>query len=203
MQLCYSPTSPYARKVLVAARESGLDSRMELIQVNPWDANSGIAQKNPLAKVPLLILDDGTHLFDSPVICEYLNSLLADPRLIPANGPERWDVLRLQALADGMMDAALLIFLEHSRREEGERSAWWLNLQLETLRTAVRALEALVPVFSASPDIGQIATGCALGYLDFRITELDWRSGAPLLSHWFQRFSSRPSMQATAPETTA
>ena len=200
MQLCYSPTSPYARKVLVAARESGLGSRIELTSVNPWDPTGDIGQKNPLGKVPVLILDDGTRLFDSPVICEYLDSLLTAPRLIPATGPERWAVLRLQALADGMMDAALLIFLERNRRDEGERSAWWLDLQLRTLRSSVEELESLVPAFSDAPDIGQIATGCALGYLDFRINDLDWRPGAPLLSRWFQRFSQRPSMQASDPD---
>ena len=199
MQLYYSPTSPYARKVLVAARESGLDSRIEPIAINPWDSASGIGQKNPLAKVPVLILQDDTELFDSPVICEYLNSLLADSGLIPTSGPERWHVLRLQALADGMMDAAVLIFLETNRRPQGERSTWWLDLQLQTLRDSVTALESQVPTFTETPDIGQIAVGCALGYLDFRITDLDWRGSAPRLSRWFQQFSQRPSMQTSAP----
>ena len=199
MQLFFSPTSPYARKVLVAARETGLDSRIELIAINPWDSASGIGQKNPLAKVPVLILQDDTELFDSPVICEYLNSLLADSGLIHASRPERWHVLRRQALADGMMDAAVLIFLETNRRPQGERSRWWLDLQLQTLRDSVAALESQVPTFTEPPDIGQIAVGCALGYLDFRITDLDWRGGAPRLSSWFQRFSQRPSMQTSAP----
>lgn len=199
MRLYYSPTSPYARKVLVAAGETGLDNAIELVTVNPWDPDSAIARENPLGKVPALRLPDGSVLYDSPVICDYLDTLHQGHRLLPAGGSERWRILRLQALADGMMDAAVLIFLEHKRRTANTRSDWWLQLQAETLRRAVDELERQAASFQIEPDIGRIATACALGYLDFRITDYDWRKQAPRLTEWYLDFSLRPAMRATEP----
>lgn len=200
MQLYYSPTSPYARKVLVVARETGLDSTIELVAVNPWDPESAIVRENPLGKVPALRLSDGLVLYDSPVICEYLDNLHRGEKLLPTDGGERWRVLCLQALADGMMDAALLVFLEHNRRAATARSDWWLQLQAETLHRAVAELERQTDFLQIDPDIGRIATACALGYLDFRITDYDWRKQAPRLAEWYLEYSARPAMRATEPD---
>lgn len=199
MQLRYSPTSPYARKVMVAAMEMGLCGSIEMLATNPWDADSGITSDNPLGQVPVLLLDDGQTLYDSPVICEYLDRLHQGPRLLPADGPQRWEQLRLQALADGMMDAALLIFLEHKRRAEDARSDWWLQLQRDTLDRSVMELERQAAGFPEAPGVGQIAAACALGYLDFRISDCQWRAQAPKLADWYGDFSRRSSMRATAP----
>ena len=199
MRLRYSPTSPYARKVLAGAMEMGVEKMIEVQVVKPWAPDSDVATANPLGKVPALLLDDGTVLYDSPVICEYLDSLHQGPKMLPAEAPRRWQVLCLQALGDGMMDAALLIFLEHKRREAAVRSEWWLQLQGETLRRSVADLDRQSAAFPGQPDIGQIAVACALGYMDFRIAELDWRNRAPRLAAWYQAFSRRPAMRATEP----
>ena len=199
MRLRYSPTSPYARKVLAAAIEMGVEKMIEVEAVNPWDPDSDVATANPLGKVPALLLGDGMVLYDSPVICEYLDSLHQGPKMLPAEAPRRWQVLRLQALGDGMMDAALLIFLEHKRREAAVRSEWWLQLQGATLRRSVADLDHQSLAFPGQPDIGQIAVACTLGYMDFRIADLDWRNLAPRLAEWYQVFSRRPAMQATEP----
>lgn len=198
MRLRYSPTSPYVRKVTATAHELGLFDRLELVPTNAWDPASDLPADNPLGKVPTLLLDDGEVLYDSPVICAYLDAL-AGHRLLPASGPERWRVLRNEALADGVLDAAVLIFIERNKRPEGERSAWWEQLQLDTVNRAVDALERYAADFGASADLGQLTAACALGYLDFRLPELAWRSGHPALERWFGEFAARPALQATTP----
>ena len=199
MKLRFSPTSPYTRKVMVTAIETGLDGKIERVPTNPWDPESDIDQDNPLGKVPALILENGRPLFDSPVICEYLDSLHQGAPLIPKNGQERWDVLCLEALADGLMDAAVLVFLEKNRREAAARSQWWLDVQMETIGRSIRELERRAGDFSANTDLAQISIGCALGYLDFRIPDSEWRHHAPTLERWYRRFSTRNSMQKTVP----
>jgi len=179
MKLRFSPTSPYTRKVTVTAIETGLDGKIEQVPTNPWDPESDIDQDNPLGKVPALILENGMSLFDSPVICEYLDSLHQGAPLIPKNGQERWDILCLEALSDGLMDAAVLIFLEKNRREAAARSQWWLDVQMETIRRTIREFERRAGSFSAKIDLAQISIGCALGYLDFRIADSQWHHHAP------------------------
>ncbi len=199
MKLRYSPTSPYTRKVVVTAIEAGLEAEIERIQTNPWDPESDISQDNPLGKVPALILEDGRSLFDSPVICEYLDSLHQGAPLIPRHGDERWDILCLEALADGVMDAAVLVFLENNRRETALRSQWWLDVQMETIRRTIEEFEGRTGDFSTNIDLAQISIGCALGYLDFRIADNEWRRQAPRLERWYHQFSARDSMQKTVP----
>jgi glutathione S-transferase len=203
MKLRYSPTSPYVRKVWITALETGLDGRIERMETNPWDPAGDLPTDNPLGKVPALILDDGSVLFDSPVICEYLDSLHGGRRLLPSSGRERWDALRLQALADGILDASVLLFIETRRRAEAERSAWWQNLQTETIHRSLQALEDSTETLATAPDIGTIALGCALGYLDFRFPELAWRDRAPRLAAWYARFAERPSMRQSTPQDPA
>lgn len=198
MKLYYSPTSPYVRKVCVCALEAGIDTRIERAETNPWVEDQELLADNPLSKVPTLLTDEGLALYDSPVICEYLDSLHEGPRLLPPSGLPRWLALRLQALADGMMDAAIACFLER-RRPESQRSADWDIRQMTVLRRALSALERESPAWEDSFGIGQIAAACALGYLDLRFADADWRGGCPRLSAWYGRIATRPSMVATAP----
>ena len=198
MKLRYSPTSPYVRKVLVAAIETGLDKRIELVTTSTADPASGLVKDNPLGKVPALLLDDGSSLYNSPVICEYLDSLHAGPRLIPAGGPQRWTVLRRQALADGIMDAGVLGRGE-ALRPAGEKSPAFLALQRQKMAAATDALEKEAASFGTGLDIGLIAIACALGYADFRYATDEWRKGRPALAKWHEGFAKRPSMQKTVP----
>ena len=200
MRLCYSTTSPYVRKVSVCILELGLDARVEPVPTNPWDPETDLGSINPLGKVPTLVTDDGQVLFDSPVICEYLDSLVAEPTLYPTAGAPRWQALRLQALADGLLDASVSRFLELNKRAQDERSEMWLERQLVIMRRALDAMEAEVGSFSEAITIGAIATGCALGYVAFRFADLGWHEGRPALAAWYAGFSDRPSMQATVPQ---
>lgn len=200
MKLRYSPTSPYVRKVSVTLHELGLNERVELIPTNPWDPATDLPTDNPIGKVPTLIRDDGEPLFDSPVICEYLDSLHNGEKLYPESGPARWSALRQQALADGVLDAAVAAFLEIARRPEPYRWSTWVKRQKSAIQRSIDALENEVDSFGDRLTIGQIATGCALGYLDLRFADDDWRAKRPKLAGWAQRFFSRPSMTATIPK---
>jgi len=200
MKLRYSPTSPYVRKVTVSAIELGLAERIERIPTNTSDPKSGLANDNPLAKVPALILDDGEVLYDSPVICEYLDSQHTGTKLIPAAGPARWRALRQQALCDGILDAAILRMLEVKRRPEALRWADWISLHGGKMKRAVDRLETEAADLKGPLTLGQIAAGCTLGYLDFRYADEDWRPAHPKLAAWYKEFAQRPSMLATIPK---
>ena len=198
MKLRYSPTSPYVRKVTITAIEKGLDNRIERLPTNVWEATTDISRDNPLGKVPALLTDDVGVLYDSPVICEYLDSLTPTPRLFPAAGPLRWQALRQQALADGLLDAGVACLLE-GRRPDGERSTGWIARQSTAARRALDAMEADAPSLAQGVTIGHIATACALGWLLFRQPIEDWRSGRRRLTAWYEEFLARPSMQETLP----
>jgi Glutathione S-transferase len=199
MKLFSSGASPYARKVAVAAHETGLIDRIEIVAatVSPVGAsNAEVAAANPLGKVPALVLDDAQTLFDSRVIVDYLDHL-SGGRLIPA-GEGRWRALRDQAAADGLLDAALLARYERVLRPEPLRWADWDAGQIAKITRALDALEAdFVP--QEAPHIGDIAVACALGYLDYRFEDLAWRAGRPKLAAFAEAFAARPSMQATRP----
>lgn len=201
MKLRYSPTSPYVRKVAVAAIEAGLDGRIERIETDVWNPETDIAEDNPLGKVPALVTDDGTVLCDSPTICDYLDSLHDGPRLVPAEGAERWQVLNLHALASGIMDAAVARVVEVRARPEALRFDGWLQRQTLKIGHALDALEgrAAAGGLDGPVTLGTITLGCALGYLDLRFSEDAWRDGRPALAAWYETFSRRPSMQATVP----
>ena len=198
MKLHYSPASPYVRKVMAAAVETGLDERIELIPTKTHDPDPELARHNPLSKVPALITDGGEKLFDSPVICEYLDSLHDGPKLFPLSGEARWRVLRLQALGDGVLDAAVLCRMEGFRPPE-LRSAEFVAQQKGKVDSALDALEQEVGGFGDAVTIATITVGCALGYLDFRFSEDDWRAGRPALAAWYADFAKRPSMVRSAP----
>lgn len=202
MKLRYSPASPYVRKCLVLAHEAGLAGRVELVPTVTADPASGLAHDNPLGKIPALATDDGQILFDSPVICEYLDSLKGGGTFLPPAGPARWTTLRRQALADGILDASLLRRYE-SLRPADEQSPGWHDKQKSVVARALDALEAEAERLGdpAGPtDIGRIAIACALGYLDFRFAADAWREGRPKLSRWYEGFARRPSMAATVPK---
>lgn len=199
MKLFYSPTSPYARKVLVTALEKGLGDRIELVECNPHLADPQLLAANPLSKVPTLLLADGSALFDSPVICEWLDGQTEAPKLIPAQGPERWAVLRAQALADGVLDDAYLNVME-ARRPEAQRSSEVMSARADAILRSVPLLETGLSALGGSLSLGHIAAACALGYLDFRLPQLDWRDGHFVLRDWFEDFSQRLSMVRSRPD---
>lgn len=199
MKLYYSSTSPYVRKVNVCAFELGLDEKLERIVTNPWEMDERLLADNPLSKVPTLITDDGMVLYDSPVICEYLDSVGGTHTLIPAEGEKRWQALRLQALGDGILDAAVLRFLER-KRSAVQQSSDWCDMQRNTILRGLQYLESKATAWGINITIGQIAIACALGYLDFRFAEENWRQAQPDLANWYADFAERASMQATLPK---
>lgn len=198
MKLRFSPTSPFVRKVTVCAHELGLIDRIECVLTDVWNPASDIGRDNPLGKVPALITDDGMVLYDSPVICEYLDSRHDGAPLIPTPGPARWQALRRVALADGILDAGVARLLE-GRRDEAQRSAPWLARQSAKITAGLDVLEGETADMSEAITIGDIAIAVALGWLDFRFAADDWRRGRPALAEWYDGFAERPSMRATEP----
>ena len=202
MKLRYSPTSPYVRKVVVVAHETGLIGRIALVPTNVWASDTDIGRDNPLGKVPALTTDGGEVLYDSPVICEYLDSLHDGAKLYPPSGGARWTALRRQALADGMLDAGILRRLE-SMRKDPERSASWIERQKTAVARAMDALEDEISTLGPAITIGHVAIGCAIGWFDFRFPADNWRQNRPALAAWHAAFSERPSMKKTVPKDPA
>lgn len=194
MKILFSPYSPYVRKCLVTAHELGLHDRIELLPSNahPVQRDLAIIQSNPLGKVPTFFTEDGQVLYDSRVICEYLDNL-GEARLLPPAGTQRWTTLTLQALGDGILDAALLARYEDVARPESLRWAEWRAGQLDKAETSLHYLEKH-PELLDRVDLGTIAVGCALWYLDLRFDDFGWRDRFPLLTQWYSSFSARPSM---------
>ena len=201
MKLYLNPASPYVRKVLVVAHETGLIDRLEIasLALSPVVPVTMLIADNPLGKIPALRLHDGTTLFDSRVICEYLDTLHGGPRLFPQEGTERWTALVHQAAADGILDAAVLTRYETVLRPEPLRWVDWIDNQKEKFRRALERLEQDAGAFGDRLDIGTVSVGCALGYLDFRYPEEAWRDRHVALADWFERFSQRDSMLASTP----
>ncbi|GGG44588.1 glutathione S-transferase [Caldovatus sediminis] len=198
MVLHWSSRSPFVRKVMVAAHETGQAGRIrtERVVVSARTTNAAVMRDNPLGKIPTLRLPDGTVLYDSAVICEYLDSLHDGPKLFPPAGTARWTALRRHALGNGLLDN---LVLWRGAREWPHRVAD-LEAALEAkTKAALDAMEAEAEALAADPfSIGQIAIGVALAYLDFRFAALEWRAGRPALAAWHEAFSARPSVQATA-----
>ncbi len=199
MKLRYSATSPYVRKVLMVAAACGIADRVRRDPTDPWAADTTLGHDNPLGKVPALVLDDGSTLYDSPVICEYLDWAAGGGRAIPAPGPARWAALRRQALGDGICDAAILRRLEQTQRPAERRSDTWDARQKGHVTRALNALEAEAGMLGDGLDVGTISILVALGYLDFRFAAEDWRQGRPNLTAWFARAAAHPSFVETAP----
>lgn len=197
MKLHFSPTSPYVRKVNAVAREKGLADRIELLSSSPWVEND-LPQANPSGRVPALVTDDGTVLFDSRVICEYLDEMGSGDTLFPKGG-NRWQVLRTAAIAEGILDAGVSIANER-RKDKAHWSDWYIGRQTDKINRSLDMLETEADRLSGPVTIAQIATGVALGYIEFRKYVDDWRAGRPKLTAWYAAFSQRPSMTATEPK---
>lgn len=196
-----SPASPFGRKVKIAAAVVGLLDRFEIVVTDTMDAADGIRALNPLGKIPTVVLPDGGVLYDSRVIVEYIDHLAGGGRLIPPAGPSRFAALTLQALGDGIADAALLRRYETMMREPGQRSATWDGHQLGKIERSLAVLEEQPP--SDGPaGVGEIAVACALGYLDLRFAGV-WRADHPRLVAWLDGFAQRvPAFGQTAVQPT-
>jgi glutathione S-transferase len=186
---------------MVCAIELGLRDRIECVAsaAHPIDRNPSIVALNPLGQVPTLVTDDGLALYDSRVICEYLDHLAGRSSLFPQQVLLRWNALRDQALADGLLDAALLIRYERVVRDEAARSEPWTRGQLDKVEKALATIERLAGDYAARADIGTISVACALGYLDFRFPEVEWRHTCRNAARWFAGFSQRESIRDTLP----
>jgi len=198
MKLRHAAASPFVRKVTVVAHELGLADRIELVptKVSPVQANPSLASDNPLMKVPSLTTDDGQVLFDSPVICEYLDGLAGGGRFFPAAGAARWTALRQQALGDGILDALILCRYETTRPED-KRWSGWTGGQMAKAHQGLATVER--EDLAGPRTIGHITIACMLGYLDFRFPNDGWRQRHPKLAAWYREIEQLPSMQATKP----
>jgi glutathione S-transferase len=200
MKLYHAPLSPFVRKVMVLLHEAGATDRVTLVSAvgHPLDPGTMPVDRNPLGKIPALERPDGPTLYDSRVITRYLDDLL-HARLYPA-APHLWDTLTIEATGDGISDAAVLMRYEVFVRPEATRSPEWADAQWQKIDRALAALEERWMSHLNGPlDMGQIAVGCALGYLDLRHGERNWRADHPALAAWSAGFAARPAMQATAP----
>jgi len=196
VKLYHSPASPYVRKVRICAIARGIDGQIELVPCNPNTSPAGLLADNPLSKVPTLVTDDGLALFDSPVICEYLDSRGDALPMFPGHGPARWRALKFQAMGDGILDASVPRRGEMLKPAEAGRAAWIARQKAAVDRT-LDALEADPP--HRMLDIGSIAVACALGYLDFRFAAEPWRPSHPKLAAWFEAFAENPGIAQTVP----
>ena len=202
MILRFSPSSPFVRKVRVGAALLGLDSEITLERADTTDPNDSLRKTNPLGKIPVIIIEDGTAIYDSRVILDYLDERAGGGKIVPRQGPQRLAALRLQALCDGILDASILTVYESRFRKPEMHEAKWLELQAGKVSRALAVLEAAPPPFDAGqalPDVGQITLACALGYRDFRFGD-GWRSDHPRLVAWLDNFAARvPAFAATKP----
>ena len=201
MKLHWSPRSPFVRKVMIVAHEVGLADRMQCVRTVAamTKPHPELMIDNPLSKIPTLVLDDGTVLYDSAVICEYFDGLHDGPKLFPLSSGERMTALRRQALGDGLLDALILWRGEIMRPAE-QQSKQYLSSFAARNEAALAALEREAPALESSAfSIGHIAIGCALAYLDFRFADRKWRKDHPQLASWHETFLGRASVRATEP----
>lgn len=198
MKLWYSPASPFVRKVMVFAHETGLADSIEFVTGDLWAPDAAILKDNPLGKVPALVTADGVFA-GSYLCCEYLDSKHAGTRLIPTEPRERWPVMQLHAFADGIIEAGVARVVEQVRRPKEFVYQGTLDRQQGKITGTLDRLAAME--LPQTVDIGSITLGCALGYLDFRMPQLEWRTGRAALAKWYETFSQRKSMLATVPHT--
>lgn len=208
MKLYGSLTSPFARKVRILAIELGLADQLELVTTapTPLAVDDWLPEKNPLGKIPALETEEGTLIFDSRVICDYLESLKPVDALVPPTGDRRWRVLRLQALGDGILDAGIAMRYETLLRPQELQWPDWVEAQARKVTTGLDQLEKEVDSFGFRLDLGQVAVVCAIGWLRFRGSldvlpegPVDFAQRWPKLMNWFERISQRPSIRNTVP----
>jgi glutathione S-transferase len=197
VKLCFSPTSPYVRKVRTCAITRGIDHLIELVPTNPNASLPEFLAINPLAKVPALVTDDGVALFDSPVICEYLDSIGDALPMFPGHGAARWRALKFQAMGDGILDASVPRRGELMKPQDAGRVEWIARQKAAVDRT-LDVLEGDAP--HRAIDIGSITIACALGYLDFRFAAQPWRPRHPKLAGWYEAFAQNPGIADTVPK---
>jgi glutathione S-transferase len=191
--------SPFGRKVRIAIAILGLDDQVKLEPADTMDANDSLRRQNPLGKIPVLLTEDGTTLYDSRVILEYLDHRVGGGRILPREWNARLAALRLQALCDGVLDASILLIYEGRWRDAAKHEAKWVAHQTEKVARAMTALTAVPPPLDPTPTVGQITLACTLGYLDLRFGGR-WRSDYPALVPWLEGFSAKvPAFAATAP----
>lgn len=182
--------------------EKGLQQAITSVECNPFDETAELEAANPLGKVPTLILDDGSSLYDSPVICAYLDTLTPNS-FIPEAGPDtgmgRWNALRWEALCDGVLDATYNIVMER-RRDAREQSSSWIEQWKSQVIRSLDHMEASINTLPTHISLAQLSLGAALGYLDFRLSDLDWHNQCPALSAWYTEFSERDAMKNTRPK---
>ncbi len=194
-----SPASPFVRKVRIAAAVLGLEREITIEAADTMSPTDTVRQQNPLGKIPALVLEDGTVLFDSRVILDYLDHRAGGGRIVPTDPTARFAALRLQALADGLMDASILLIYEGRWRPAEKHEQKWVEHQAGKVARALAALEMAPPALDAPPDVGRIALACALGYRDFRFHG-SWRKDHPRLVAWLDNFSAKvPAFAATTP----
>ncbi|ANN72873.1 glutathione S-transferase family protein [Bordetella bronchialis] len=204
MKLHWSPRSPFVRKVMIVLHEAGIADRVACVRtpVAMDKPNPELVRDNPLIKLPTLVLDDGTAIYDSRVICAYLNDL-AGAGLLPAEPRARLTAERRQALGDGLMDV-LLLYRQERNKPPARQTPAWLDAFGLKVDAVLAALEKEAPALQATPfDLGLIAIGCALSYLDYRFSDMPWRDGHPLLAAWHREFSARPSVARSQPDDAA
>ena len=204
MKLFYSNTSPYSRKARLVMIEKGLHEQIEEVLVNPFDDNAELKKVNPLGKIPVLVFENSESLFDSPVICRYLDSLPSDrSTLIPDS--MQWSILRWEALADGMMDAIYNIVMER-RRPTSEQSHTWIARWVEDVSSVLMEMEAGIDKPGTTITLAHIAVGVSVGYLELRLPNLMYESTCPQVAMypkllaWYEKFKTHPSMLATRPQ---
>lgn len=199
MTLRFSPSSPFVRKIRIAASVLGLEKDIKAEPAETTSPSDTVRQQNPLGKIPTLVLEDGSTLFDSRVILEYLDHRAGGGRIIPKDASARFAALRLQALADGILDASILQVYEGRWRPAERHEPKWVEHQAGKIARGLAALEAAPPGLGSPPDVGQITVACALGYRDFRFGE-GWRKDHPRLVAWLDGFAAKvPAYAATKP----
>ncbi len=197
MKLFSSPTSPYARKVQIMIIELGLEPTVEIVKAAPMENPADLQTANPLGKVPALILDNASALYDSPVICQYIDAQNGN-KFLPTSGEARWDCLRRQALADGVTDASFNRTMERLKPAE-QQSPMWLERWQTAIARSLNQIEQDISGHSERFDLGDISAVAALGYLDLRHGDLEWRKGHDQLADWFETVSQRTSVASTRP----
>lgn len=201
MKLIGSVTSPYVRKVRVVMAEKKLD--FSLVLENVWVPETTIQEVNPLGKIPCLVMEDGSTLYDSRVIAEYLDTISPVCKLLPPNGRDRTEVKVWEALADGVLDAAILVFLERRERPPEQQSQKWIDRQMGKVHASLREMSAKLGesnyCMGTHYSLADVAVGCALGWLAFRFPDIDWRGDYPNLARLFDKLSERASFRDTVP----
>jgi glutathione S-transferase len=199
MILRFSPSSPFVRKVRIAIALLGFDKDVTIERADTTDPNDSLRKMNPLGKIPILIIEDGSAIYDSRVILDYLDDRAGGGKIVPGDSKARLTALRLQALADGILDASILTVYEGRYRKAEMHEPKWLELQAGKVTRGLGALEAAPPPIDPMPNVGQIALACALGYRDFRFGG-SWRGEYPRLVAWLDNFAARvPAFAATKP----